>query len=291
MKHLRAVTRIIRMLALTAAFMSLQCVLGRFKATQNFLPRRYMKSMTRLFGIGVAFNEASAPLVQGRPVIYALNHMSPLDPPVVGGILRDSNIVAAGFARTYAVVGHIAAASRPIFVRRHPKWNEHNRSKMISNLNAGRNVIIFPEGNMSDGTKLYHFYGGLLGAAFGGAQKDKHGNVVTPDKDACVQPIALRIVSIGGKEPDAESRLLYTLYNGDNNETASGKAKLKQLWNMLGNPGIKIELTALPALEPKNFESVGALADAAELSIRKIVAPGQTEKLKRPPQPTAGESV
>ena len=92
----------------------------------------------------------------GRPVLFACNHTSWLDVPVLGGTL-EACFVAKAEVGTWPVVRTVARRGRTVFVSRRASETGRERDSMRARLLAGDDLILFPEGTSSDGTRVLPF--------------------------------------------------------------------------------------------------------------------------------------
>ena len=119
--------------------------------------RLYWAIFARLIGIKVRIIGAPAKQREdGRPVIYVSNHSSWVDIPVIGGVL-DGRFVAKSDVAGWPVIGTIARLGRSVFVSRSRASTGKERDIMRTVLKTGDNLILFPEGTSSDGSRVLPF--------------------------------------------------------------------------------------------------------------------------------------
>ena len=93
----------------------------------------------------------------GRPVVYVSNHSSWVDVPVVGGVL-DGCFVAKGDVGDLAGHRHDRAPGADgVRVAEAATSTGKERDAMRAVLSAGDNLILFPEGTSSDGSRVLPF--------------------------------------------------------------------------------------------------------------------------------------
>lgn len=251
-----------------AGLLAVQRVVGAITGNYKTIPNMVYGILRGLFGYKVEFNKASAPIVKGKRVMFLANHLSGADAFVVGGAL-DGSFVARDDAMKLPVVRQALWAVNIIGVRRRPEFNDQARGKIIKNFNDGYNTIMFPEGATSDGKKVLLFHAGLLTFLFGAKATDKKNQPVALKEDVVVQPVAIRVKSVNGKDAlnNDELRNLYSL---------PGRDTLRRIWKRAQTRNMTLELTVLPALNPKDFKDAKDLANKAALDIASVVNPGQT---------------
>ncbi len=272
-KNLRAAVRMGTGLALTPALLGLAAFQGfvvrPLTGNQTAIPNLIYRIGSRLIGLKVKFNKASAPVVKDRPVWYVANHISNADFLALG-VKLNGTFAGKGDIMKWPVVSQMAQAMKYIGLRRSSQYNAQSRAKLIKNFNQGQNAIMFPEGTTSDGSKMHLFRAALPGLLYGDEAVDKYGKEVTLDKDVLVQPVAIKIKSVNGKDPtgNAELREKYAMYHEEN--------MLKRIWKRMQVREITVELTALPPLNPKDFKDAKELMNKSAQEIATIASPGQT---------------
>ena len=166
--------------------------IGRRRGTR--LPRLFHKALTRSLGIRVR--------IHGRPlrggVMYVSNHISWADIPVLGGVV-DAAFVAKSEVEGFALVGWLASLARTVYIDRERRLTSGDqRNAIAARLEAGQNVILFPEGTTGDGVAILPFKSALF-AAVG---------------DATVQPVTVAYTRLNGM-PITRERLPDIAWVGD----------------------------------------------------------------------------
>lgn len=123
----------------------------------------------------------------GQPIpgaLYACNHISWLDIPVLGSQLERACFLSKTEIRGWPLIGWLAARSGAIFLARGN--GQQDASRQIADvLRAGHGVVLFPEGTTTDGLRLRRFHARLLQPAL--------------DVHVLVQPIAIRYLDAHGQ--------------------------------------------------------------------------------------------
>ena len=126
------------------------------------LPGRGKKHLARIYWagictvLGVERRVIGLPVATGRPVLFACNHTSWLDVPVLGGTL-EACFVAKAEVGSWPVVSLVARLGRTVFVSRKASETRRERDSMRARLLDGDDLILFPEGTSSDGTRVLTF--------------------------------------------------------------------------------------------------------------------------------------
>ena len=112
----------------------------------------------KIFGIKVnIFGKATK-----KNVLFISNHISYLDIFVLGSSIN-AIFIAKSEIRDWPLINNLAAIGKTIFVERTNKNTVLSQMKIIEeNMIDGFNVILFPEGTSSDGSKVLDFKSSLF---------------------------------------------------------------------------------------------------------------------------------
>jgi len=164
--NLRIFGRLAGLLAWTLPCALIQAILlllpGRPK--ENFA-RFYWRGIRRIFGMRITVIGAVS---VERPVLFVVNHSSWLDIIALGSVLPGC-FVAKGEIAGWPVFNIIARLGRTVFVSRSKTGVKRERSDMLARLQEGDNLILFPEGTTSDGSRILRFQSAFLAVAQGNA--------------------------------------------------------------------------------------------------------------------------
>jgi lyso-ornithine lipid O-acyltransferase len=228
--------------------------------------RFYWATFARLIGIRVRVIGTAARRTAGRPVVYVSNHSSWIDVPVVGGVL-DGCFVAKGDVASWPIISTIARLGRTVFVTRTRASTGKERDTMRAMLKAGDNLILFPEGTSSDGSRVLPFRTSFFAIAEPNAGEDLAALPI-------IQPVSVVYDRLGGLPAGRASRPLFAWY-GDM-DIASHFGRLAQ------HTGLRATVLLHTPLDPARFEDRKALSQA----VWQIVADGaSTLRQNRPAHP------
>lgn len=273
---LRATRRIAALFPASLAILALTAVQGFIVSPftdhkSTVIPNLIYKIARRLLGIKVVFNQASeAPIVRDRPVWFVSNHTYGNDYIPLAGKINGAFVGKTGMLKV-PVLGQVARAMSFIAINRSHEFVEQARGKIIENFNAGHSAIMFPEGTVGDGIKINLFRAGLITLLFGEKGVDEQGLQVTLKNPVDVQPVAMRLAKLDGKDVthDAAARSAYRM---------KGEKPLKVIWNKLKYRQVIFEMTAFEPLKPADFKGEDAAKDMINQAAEKIahaVNPGQ----------------
>jgi len=143
-------------------------------------------SLELLRALGITLDAASAAAPAGSLVVA--NHVSWLDIFVISAV-RPGSFVSKSEVRRWPFIGWLAARNNTVFLSRGTRGHAKNVNVEIdARLNAGQDVVIFPEGTTTDGTRLLSFHSALLQPAIETGHpilplalsyRDRHGRLST----------------------------------------------------------------------------------------------------------------
>ena len=122
--------------------------------------------MCRLIGLRVrVIGPAAHRTADGRPIVFVSNHSSWLDMLVLGGRLEACFIAKEEVAR-WPIIGVVARLGRTVFMSAAgaPR-SAGSATTCAARLAGGDNLILFPEGTTSDGSRVMPFRSAFLSVA------------------------------------------------------------------------------------------------------------------------------
>jgi 1-acyl-sn-glycerol-3-phosphate acyltransferase len=209
------------------------------------VPALYHRGNCRLIGIDV--RRTGAPLVD-PPALYVCNHASYLDIVVLSTLL-DASFVAKSEVAGWPLFGLLAKLVNTIFVDRRPSRSGAHRNEMRERLEAGRSLILFPEGTSSDGNRVLPFNSTF----FAIVEEPIRGKPIP------VQPISLAYTRYNNLPMSRRERPYLTWY-GDT-------AMAGHLWRLLSIGRATVEVRFHPPVTIEPFGSRKALAAACEQTV------------------------
>jgi 1-acyl-sn-glycerol-3-phosphate acyltransferase len=125
------------------------------------IPQLYHRGVCRIFGLAV---ETRGEISAVRPVLFAANHCTYFDIPVLGSLLQAS-FVAKDEIRGWPLLGLLARMQGSVFISRRVVDTRSARDEMARRLHGGTSLILFPEGTTDDGHRLLPFRSALFSLA------------------------------------------------------------------------------------------------------------------------------
>jgi 1-acyl-sn-glycerol-3-phosphate acyltransferase len=290
-RKLRAVRKLGLVLLWTLLAIPVQTVLilipghsrvGRFKV---LFARFYWSTVARLLGVRIrvvgrsaargaklgararALARARGTMPPARSVVFVCNHSSWLDIPVVGGRLTGCFVSKDEVAR-WPVINVVARLGRTIFVSRKRGGVGAERDDMRARLAAGDNIILFPEGTSSDGSRVLPFRSAFFAAA------DAPAPGFLPP---LIQPVSVVYDRKGWLPAGRESRSLFAWY-GDMNLAAHA-------WAIAQQRGLRATIWLHPPVEAAAFPARRALAQSVWQTVADGAAALRQNRPPRLPQP------
>lgn len=248
MPGLRRIARGILFLLWCAVMVPLQIIVMIFTRgpAAYTLPFIWQRGMCRILGLKV--------IVEGAPIskqqtLFVANHVSYLDIPVMGSVLKASFIAKKEVAE-WPVFGILSRMQQTAFISRSRSDAYKGKNALSMMLAEGKSLILFPEGTSTDGRGVVPFKSSLFSITLDDASPDM-----------VIQPFTLFIDSVDGKSPDDQAvRDLYAWY-GD-------MTLPPHLSALTGLRGVTIRLIFHPVIKPTDFQDRKALADACAVAVR-----------------------
>ncbi|WP_242400806.1 lysophospholipid acyltransferase family protein [Acetobacter okinawensis] len=223
--------------------------------------------LCRIIGLRITVHGKRAGTVGGlrarkrgeRPVIYISNHMSWVDVPVLGTLLP-SVFVAKGDIEKWPVMGLVSHIGRTIFVSRQRSTTGRERDLMIQRMVEGDNLILFPEGTSSDGSRVLPFMSAFFAIAKLPKLKDGMDQSLLPvtykpGMAPLIQPVSLVYDTLEGLPVSRFRRPVFSWY---------GDMDLgPHVWQLLQHKRSHVTVVLHEPLDPDLFPSRKALAQAA----------------------------
>ena len=228
--------------------------------------KRYWAVFSRLLGLHVRVIGELASSKSDRPVIYVSNHSSWVDIPVVGGVL-DGCFVAKGDVAGWPVVGTIARLGRSVFVTRQRGSTVRERDTMQGLLAGGDNLILFPEGTSSDGSRVLPFRSSFF-------------SVAQSEARPIIQPVSVVYDRLGGLPAGRANRPVFAWY-GDMDIASHS-------WRLARFSGLRVTVLLHAPMDPARFPDRKMLSHA----VWRTVADGAaTLRQNRPARPLEVEDA
>ena len=258
-RRLRAVRRGASVLLATVPCLLIQSVMlavpGRGRVV---FAQLYWAALCRIIGLRVRVIGVAAD--GDRPVVFASNHSSWLDVMVLGGTLK-ACFIAKAEVGTWPLVGTIARLGRTVYVSRRSATAGRERADMQARLSAGDNLILFPEGTSSDGSRVLPFRSAFFGVADGTAHP-------------LIQPVSVVYDQLGGLPMGRANRPVFAWY-GD--MSLGG-----HFWRLAQHKGLRATVLLHAPVDPAHYPSRKALTAA----VYAVVADGAaTLRQNRPATP------
>ena len=167
---------------------------------RSLLPRFYHRLTCRIIGLDV---EQRGTMSRAAPTLFVSNHTSYLDIPVFGSLIEGSFVAKTEVSR-WPVFGWLSRMQRTVFVDRKRGTTHRQRDDLQRRLDAGDNLILFPEGTSNDGNSVLPFRSALLSVA----EREARGQPLT------VQPVSITYTQLNAL-PMCYRNRAYVAWYGD----------------------------------------------------------------------------
>jgi 1-acyl-sn-glycerol-3-phosphate acyltransferase len=259
-RWLRVIARGFAVMLWTLVSVPIQAVLialpGRGRVV---FARIYWRNFYRLIGLKVRVLGASA-RGNGRRVVYVSNHSSWLDIPVLGGTL-EACFIAKAEVGAWPFIRTIARLGRTIFVSRRKSRTGVENTAIRERLEAGDDLILFPEGTTSDGARVLPFRSSFFALA-------------ETENPPILQPVSVVYDRLDGLPALLGTRPLFAWY---------GDMEIgPHFWRLAQHHGLRASVVLHAPLDPLAYPDRKLLARA----LWQVVAEGAaTLRQNRPATP------
>ena len=208
-----AISRLLLFAGWTLLLLPVQALaLGLRVPLARRVPMLYHRGCLAIMGLRV---ERRGRVSRTRPTLFVSNHTSYLDITVLGAFIPGSFVAKREMA-SWPFFGLLARLQRSVFVDRRPDRAVSSGAEMAARLEAGENLILFPEATSNDGNRVLPFKSALLSVAEGSVG----GAPLT------VQPVSVAYVKLGNLPMGRHMRPFFAWY-GDMDLVG-------HLWRVLG---------------------------------------------------------
>jgi 1-acyl-sn-glycerol-3-phosphate acyltransferase len=268
----RSVIRLSAYLLFTCFIASLQVVALAVRSRfANLLPIIYHRTCCRLLNIVV---ERRGTMSTTRPTLFVCNHSSYLDISALGSVIPCSFVAKAEVAN-WPFFGFLAKLQRTVFVDRRRRTTHQQRDELAKRLDAGDNLILFPEGTSNDGNRTLPFRSALFAVA-----ERKVGGDGDAGAPLTVQPVSLAYTRLNGFPIGRTLRPFFAWY-GDMD-------LFGHLWRVAGLGRIEVVIEFHPPVTIDQFGTRKALAEHCRRAVAGGVAAALTG-YRNGPKPAAPE--
>ncbi|GAC87073.1 1-acyl-sn-glycerol-3-phosphate acyltransferase [Gluconobacter thailandicus F149-1 = NBRC 100600] len=228
------------------------------------LPRFFWRTIARILGLQLRVIGQSAGGIRTakdvqrgeQPIVYVANHCSWLDIIAVGGVLH-TVFVAKGEVGTWPLIGTISRLGRTIFVSRNRQNTGKELHDMADRLWDGDDIVLFPEGTSSDGSRVLPFLSSFFAVAKPG-RLEQAGMPKPPP--VLVQPVSIVYDRLEGLPVGRSRRSVFSWY-GDMDLTP-------HIWSFGQWRSMRATVLLHPPLNPEDFKSRKELANATYKAVR-----------------------
>lgn len=254
---------------LTLPLMLVQYLLILLKLPQrDSLPHWYHRQLCRICGFRVL---RRGKVSQAHPTLFVSNHSSYFDIPVMTSLAKGSFVAKTEVAQ-WPFFGWLAKLQRSVFVDRQRNRAHEHRDEMVSRLEQGDNLFLFPEGTSNDGNAVLPFKSALFAVA----------SLTPRGKPLTVQPVSITYTALDGMPMGRALRPFYAWY-GDM-DLAS------HLWQALGLGRATVVVQFHDPVTLEDFSSRKALADHCYRKISEGVATALAGRPQRYAEPAVGRT-
>ncbi len=247
MKPLIISYRLLALVLLSASGLVLMGIYGGRKAgdpvnqKQKNIRQWWLKKVIKI--VGLKLTTMGEIPTESQSALWVSNHVSWLDIPVVGS--EGAAFLAKAEIRKWPVIGWLGEKGGTVYIKRGGKNASQLASEKIAeNIQSGDNVLVFPEATTTDGRDVKRFHARIFAPAL--------------DHDLSVQPIAVRYLDASGSHHP--------------NVVWGDESFLANVFKILGENSIHVELHFLPVLQGAEYSQRKHLTEQAHQQIKRVVA-------------------
>ncbi len=270
----RSFIRLVGYFLFTAAMIPMQLLAllsdGRMRVA---IPRWYHRRCCRLFDFTI---DCEGEMSTQRPTLFVSNHTSYLDITILGALIPGSFIAKTEVAR-WPFFGLLAKLQRTVFVDRRRETAAAQRDEIARRLDAGDNLILFPEGTSNDGNRILRFRSALLSVAERRVAGDGPGG-----ESLTVQPVSLAYTRLNGFPIGRALRPFFAWY-GDMD-------LFGHLWRVAGLGRLTVHVMFHPPVRIESFGTRKALSLHCHRAIADGVATALAGRRSGDPAPMHRDS-
>jgi 1-acyl-sn-glycerol-3-phosphate acyltransferase len=248
---LRALVRLVGYFAWTFALIPIQvaCLALRLPLSKR-LPRYYHRVCCRILGLAITIKGERS---LDHPVLFAANHTGYLDISVLGAAIEGCFVAKAEVAG-WPLFGLLAKLQRTVFVERRRGAAKGQADGITRRLEAGDDLIFFPEGTSTDGNRVLPFKSSLFSVA----------ETKVRERAVRVQPVSVAFTRLDGVPLGRNLRSYYTWY-GDMDMAS-------HLWGVVSLGTVTVEVRFHPPTTLDAHGSRKALARHCETRVAQGLA-------------------
>jgi 1-acyl-sn-glycerol-3-phosphate acyltransferase len=261
-----AVMRFIAFVSITLGMLPfyLAALAVRWKR-HSLCARAYWRAVAKALGLRVVTRGTP---VTGGPTLFVANHASYLDIVVLGSQIPGC-FVAKTEVGQWPALGPLSRMARTVFIDRSRGAARKERDQMRLRLEAGEQLILFPEGTSNDGNSVLPFKSSLFAVAEQPIA-DAKGDV----RPLTVQPVSLAYSRLDGMPMQRAFRPFFAWY-GD-------MTLVGHLYQVLGLGNVTIDVIYHPPVTIDDFADRKALAHHCHDVIRHTVVLALAGRLPQP---------
>lgn len=243
MRKIAAALKLSGFAGLIVAAVPLQLLLLTFcrGPASYILPNLWHKGVCRTLGIRIRVYGTPE---TGRQVFYVGNHLSYLDIPALGSVIRGS-FVAKKDVESWPLFGFLSKLQQTAFISRSRSDASQEKNALDRMLGEGKSLILFPEGTSTDGRDVVPFKSSLF-------------SIVLRDEvrsGLILQPFTIKLIRANGAPPDTQKiRDIYSWHNEMDTPLHT------HLWQFSKSHGAELALIFHPSIKAADYTDRKVLA-------------------------------
>lgn len=214
-----------------------------------YLPQLWQKIACFIFGVRVRVH---GEINKGHQTLFMSNHISYLDIPAMASVIRAS-FVAKSEVEGWALFGFLGSLQQTVYIQRQRSKIAKEKNVLLSRIENGDSLIIFPEGTSTSGFEVEPFKSSLFSLAMGDDKTDLY-----------IQPITISVAQIDGQPPsNKEEQDIYAWPRDVDIELHH------HLWRFAKTSGAIVDIRFHSALKASEFSDRKTLAKTCHERVSK----------------------
>ncbi len=250
-------------------------VAGPLFGNRSLIPKLVFRAIAGLFGIRFLLDPGCSPIAPGVLTMFAFNHLARIDFACLY-LLPDSALLMNALFFRMPVFGPVlklfADSAGFVGTDQTLAGKAGDQAALATQIQKGRNVVLFPEGMQTDGKRVLRYSSGAADILYDPAMVAAFPAL----RQVRLQPVVLRVARIEGQDvrgqPEKWDRYTLTQRPAGIFVNMTRRAFVRRT---------VVEVLIRPAIDPADFGSAAEAMKAVQEVARAIVAPQQTRAMSR----------
>ena len=258
-----AAIRLMAITVMTLALMPVQLIVVAIAPRYySAIPLRFHRMICKFGGLQIT---VKGDISAVKPTLFICNHSSYLDIIILSALMPTSFVAKAEIA-SWPLFGWLGKLQKTVFIERRRSQAKKHVDAVTQSLQAGRNLVVFPEGTSSDQNRVLPFKPTLFRVA----------DTMIDGRPITVQPVCISFVEINGLPVGRNEKPFFAWY-GDMD-------LIPHLWEFLSLGRTHVVVEFFPAITRAQFADHKSMAQYSQRLLASSLSSAVTGKSR--PVPT-----